>query len=56
MLEYILDFIVFLFGEKMENRIENSDIEKVKKIILTIILILATLVFYFITSWLLMNR
>lgn len=56
MVDGILDFVTFVFGTSMENKIKRSGLNKVKKAISYVLLSIALFLIYILVAWILINN
>ena len=56
MVDGILDFVIFMFGTSMENKIKRSGLNKVKKTISYVLLSIAMFLILLLVAWFLINN
>ena len=56
MVDGILDFVIFMFGTSMENKIKRSGLNKVKKTISYVLLSIAMFLILLLVGWFLINN
>ena len=56
MVDGILDFVVFMFGTSMENKIKRSGLNKVKKTISYVLLSIGLFLIILLVSWFSINN
>ena len=56
MVDGILDFVIFMFGTSMENKIKRSGLNKVKKAISYVLLSISLLLIFILVAWILIDN